>query len=110
MGTTVILQGLFHSLPVRHKDFLKNKTREYQRLLRRLQAYALIHTDKRFLCYNQVAKGRHNVLSTVGAQSCLYMRVCVHARVDARTNDFCVSARMREEGAVYCSPSVLDSS
>jgi DNA mismatch repair protein PMS2 len=36
-GTTITLEGLFRSLPVRYKDFMKNKTREYQRLLRRLQ-------------------------------------------------------------------------
>ena len=36
-GTTITLEGLFQSLPVRYKDFVKNKTREYQRLLRRLQ-------------------------------------------------------------------------
>jgi DNA mismatch repair protein PMS2 len=36
-GTTITLEGIFKALPVRYKDFTKNKTREYQRLLRRLQ-------------------------------------------------------------------------
>ncbi|KAJ1485397.1 histidine kinase-like ATPase, partial [Baffinella frigidus] len=56
-GTTVTLSALFHNLPVRLKDFQKNKTREYQRLIRKLQAYAIIHTDVRFVCVNQTAKG-----------------------------------------------------
>jgi hypothetical protein len=37
VGTTVTLSALFHNLPVRLKDFQKNKTREYQRLIRKLQ-------------------------------------------------------------------------
>ena len=65
-GTSVILEGLFQALPVRYKDFMKNKTREYQRLLRRLQAYTLIHTSIRFSCSNQTAKGRSTILSTPG--------------------------------------------
>lgn len=33
VGTTVIVSGLFKSLPVRHKEFTKNIRREYSRLL-----------------------------------------------------------------------------
>jgi len=67
VGTTVTLTNLFESLPVRHKDFHKNKPREFQRLVRKLQQYAIINSDTRFVCSNATAKSRSAVLSTQGS-------------------------------------------
>jgi len=91
VGTTVTLLGLFTALPVRHKDFLKNKTREYQRLLRRLQGYALIHSDKRFVCSNQTAKARHNVLTTHGTGK---MLDCLTSIFGAKQKDSVAEVRL----------------
>jgi DNA mismatch repair protein PMS2 len=66
VGTTVTLSNLFASLPVRHKDFHKNKPREFQRLVRKLQQYAIINSETRFVCSNSTAKSRNSVLSTQG--------------------------------------------
>lgn len=91
VGTTVTLLGIFTALPVRHKDFLKNKTREYQRLLRRLQGYALIHSDKRFVCSNQTAKARHNVLTTHGTGK---MLDCLTSIFGAKQKDSVAEVRL----------------
>lgn len=66
-GTTVILQNLFSTLPVRHKEFLRNLKREYAKLVQVLQSYCVISTGVRFSCYTQSEKGKKNlVLSTNG--------------------------------------------
>lgn len=46
-GTTITASELFHALPVRRKDFEKNHRREFTKLLKLLQAYALISTGVR---------------------------------------------------------------
>ena len=66
VGTTVTLTGLFESLPVRHKDFHRNKTREFQRLVRKLQQYAVVNNAARFVCSNATARARSSVLATSG--------------------------------------------
>lgn len=42
VGTTVQVEGLFHALPVRRQDALKNAAREMSRVVAVVQAYALI--------------------------------------------------------------------
>ena len=66
VGTTISVQDLFHSLPVRHKEFKKNIKRDYSKLVSLLHAYSLVHTNVRFICTNQVGTGtaRSMVLST----------------------------------------------
>ena len=66
VGTTIAVKDLFHSLPVRHKEFKKNLKRDFSKLVSLLQAYSLIHTETRFLCTNQLGNGsaRHTVIST----------------------------------------------
>ena len=73
VGTTVTLTDLFTSLPVRHKDFHKNKPREFQRLVRKLQQYAVVNNGTRFIGSNVTAKGRTAVLNT---QVLPFFRVC----------------------------------
>lgn len=66
VGTTISVRHLFHSLPVRHKEFTKNIKRDYSKLVSLLHAYSLVHTNVRFLCTNQVGNGtaRSIVLSS----------------------------------------------
>ncbi|GAA5824001.1 hypothetical protein JCM5353_007053 [Sporobolomyces roseus] len=47
-GTTIKVEKLFESLPVRRKELIKNTKREFAKALELLQAYALISTGVRF--------------------------------------------------------------
>jgi len=84
VGTTVTLTNLFESLPVRHKDFHKNKPREFQRLTRKLQQYSIINSETRFICSNSTAKSRTSVLSTQGTGR---MLDCVTSNFGAKHRD-----------------------
>ncbi|OQS04853.1 mismatch repair endonuclease PMS2, partial [Thraustotheca clavata] len=66
VGTTVIVENLFKPLPVRHKDFVKNIKRHYGKLLKILQAYAIITANVQLSCINFAGKNnvRQAVLST----------------------------------------------
>ncbi|XP_066292993.1 mismatch repair endonuclease PMS2-like [Branchiostoma lanceolatum] len=66
-GTTVTIQQIFCTLPVRHKEFLRNLKKEYSRMLTVLYAYCVISTNVRITCTNQAGKGkRSTVVSTNG--------------------------------------------
>ena len=49
VGTTVVLGNLFHSLPVRRKQFEKNLKREFAKMTHVLTAYCIISTGVRYL-------------------------------------------------------------
>ncbi|XP_040922852.1 mismatch repair endonuclease PMS2 isoform X2 [Toxotes jaculatrix] len=69
-GTTVSLQQLFYTLPVRHKEFQRNIKKEYTKMIHVLQSYCIISTGVRITCSNQNGQGkRSTVLSTNGSQS-----------------------------------------
>ncbi|XP_008301962.1 mismatch repair endonuclease PMS2 isoform X2 [Stegastes partitus] len=69
-GTTVSLQQLFSTLPVRHKEFQRNIKKEYAKMVHVLQSYCIISTGVRITCSNQNGQGkRSTVLSTSGSQS-----------------------------------------
>ncbi|XP_039990836.1 mismatch repair endonuclease PMS2 isoform X2 [Xiphias gladius] len=69
-GTTVSLQQLFYTLPVRHKEFQRNIKKEYTKMIHVLQSYCIISTGVRITCSNQNGQGkRSTVLSTSGSQS-----------------------------------------
>ncbi|KAI3365589.1 hypothetical protein L3Q82_010664 [Scortum barcoo] len=69
-GSTVSLQQLFHTLPVRHKEFQRNIKKEYAKMLHVLQSYCIISTGVRITCSNQNGQAkRSTVLSTSGSQS-----------------------------------------
>lgn len=55
VGTTVSLSNLFHSLPVRQKEFHKNVKREFNKMTQLLYAYCLIATGVKW-----VANTRHH--------------------------------------------------
>jgi len=50
IGTTVTLEKIFHTLPVRHKEFLKNLKREFNKLVHVVQTYCLISEGIRMSC------------------------------------------------------------
>ncbi|XP_062820498.1 mismatch repair endonuclease PMS2 isoform X1 [Anolis carolinensis] len=57
-GTTVSVQQLFHTLPVRHKEFQRNIKKEYAKMVQVLQAYCIVSTGVRITCTNQVGQGK----------------------------------------------------
>ena len=94
VGTTVTLHRLFHTLPVRHKEFTRNLKKvshfkchmhdaklyhahcthqEYARMVQMLQGYCLISTGVRISCWNQA--GKRCVCVCVCA--CVCVCVCV---------------------------------
>lgn len=69
IGTTVRLRNLFSTVPVRHKEFVRNARREYARLLTLLESYALISTGLKLTVTHQGGLGsgaRQVVLQTAG--------------------------------------------
>ncbi|KAI6894742.1 DNA mismatch repair protein MutL, partial [Hortaea werneckii] len=57
-GTTVTIDELFHSLPVRRKELEKNIKREYGKVIGLLHAYACIGVGVRFSVSNHMPKGK----------------------------------------------------
>ena len=84
VGTTVAVRDLFHSLPVRYREFKKNLKRDYSRLVSMLHAYALMYTNIRFVCTNQ-AGGSSNARTVVLATAQPQTRLC--------SNDSCNQQR-----------------
>lgn len=69
-GTTVSVQHLFYTLPVRHKEFQRNIKKEYAKMVQVLQAYCIISTGIRVSCTNQLGQGkRQPVVCTSGSSS-----------------------------------------
>ncbi|XP_053638036.2 mismatch repair endonuclease PMS2 [Cherax quadricarinatus] len=67
VGTTVSLQGLFSTLPVRHKEFQRNIKKEFGKMIQILYSYCLISTGVRITCTNHDGKGKKTVVvSTSG--------------------------------------------
>ncbi|XP_029333142.1 mismatch repair endonuclease PMS2 isoform X2 [Mus caroli] len=67
-GTTVSVQHLFYTLPVRHKEFQRNIKKEYAKMVQVLQAYCIISAGIRVSCTNQLGQGkRQPVVCTSGS-------------------------------------------
>nr|AGH55784.1 PMS2 [Brachionus calyciflorus] len=64
IGTTVILEKLFHTLPVRHKEFIKNLKREYHKLMHVIQSYCLISEGVKISCFNIISDKSTKLIST----------------------------------------------
>ncbi|XP_052816782.1 mismatch repair endonuclease PMS2-like [Mya arenaria] len=62
IGTTVTLQNLFYTLPVRHKEFQRNVKKEFIKMVQVLNSYCIISTGVRITCTNQTAKGNRSVV------------------------------------------------
>ncbi|KAF8387846.1 hypothetical protein HHK36_026508 [Tetracentron sinense] len=68
IGTTVTVEKLFSTLPVRIKEFSRNIRREYGKLISLLNAYALIAKGVRLVCSNTTGKNiKSMVLKTQGS-------------------------------------------
>ncbi|XP_030068815.1 mismatch repair endonuclease PMS2 [Microcaecilia unicolor] len=69
-GTTVSVQQLFYTLPVRHKELQRNAKKEYAKMVQVLQAYCIISAGIRINCTNQVGQGKRNpVVCSSGSTS-----------------------------------------
>ncbi|NXA52245.1 PMS2 endonuclease, partial [Nothocercus julius] len=69
-GTTVSIQQLFYTLPVRHKEFQRNIKKEYGKMVQILQAYCIVSKGVRINCTNQIGQGKKSpVVSTTGSPS-----------------------------------------
>lgn len=69
-GTTVSLENLFVTLPVRHKEFLSNLKREFNKMAALLTGYCLVATGVNITCTNHLDGGRkQTVLSSQGSTS-----------------------------------------
>jgi DNA mismatch repair protein PMS2 len=63
-GTTVTLEKLFHTLPVRHKEFTKNLKREYHKLMHLIQCYCLISDGVKLSCFHILGDKSTRMMST----------------------------------------------
>lgn len=61
-GTTVVIENLFQSLPVRRKELEKNIKREYGKVVTLLNSYACISVGVRYAVSNQMPKGKKVVV------------------------------------------------
>lgn len=68
-GTSVTLQNLFSTLPVRHKEFQRNIKREYTKMMQVLQGYCVISTGVRLSCYTIGEKGKKSLVLATHANS-----------------------------------------
>lgn len=84
-GTTITIEGLFKTLPVRRKEFEKNLKREYAKAQNLLQAYALITKGVRWTTTNTPASGRKTPQFSVNSSSAYnYLSANVSALFGAR--------------------------
>ncbi|ODA78523.1 hypothetical protein RJ55_05904 [Drechmeria coniospora] len=66
-GTTVSVESLFHSLPVRRRELERNIKREWHKVIALLNQYACIQTNLKFSVSQQPTKGKRVLLfSTKG--------------------------------------------
>jgi DNA mismatch repair ATPase MutL len=70
VGTTVLLEKLFHTLPVRHKEFTKNLKREFHKLMHVVQCYCLISEGVKLSCLNIIGDKTTKLMST-HSKNCL---------------------------------------
>jgi DNA mismatch repair protein PMS2 len=68
-GTTVVVETLFHNLPVRRKELEKNVKREYSKVLALLNAYACISVGVKFSVSNSIPKGKKTIAFSTNANS-----------------------------------------
>lgn len=69
VGTTVVIDSLFDTLPVRRKEFEKTAKKEFGRVLTAVQSFALSRPDVKFICGNTIAGKRQQLICTPGRAS-----------------------------------------
>ncbi|XP_054285964.1 mismatch repair endonuclease PMS2-like [Macrosteles quadrilineatus] len=72
VGTTVTLENIFSTLPVRHKEFLRHLKREFVKMTQLLYAYCLVSTGVKITCTNHTKKG--GKMTVVATQGCKTVR------------------------------------
>lgn len=65
-GTCVMLNQLFHSFPVRRREFEKNFKREFQKSISLMQSYAIISTNVKISCFNMKNQESEMIFQTFG--------------------------------------------
>ncbi|KAK4099648.1 DNA mismatch repair protein MutL [Parathielavia hyrcaniae] len=66
-GTAVIVENLFHNLPVRRRELERNIKREWGKVINLLNQYACVQTGVKFTVSQQPTKGKRMILfSTKG--------------------------------------------
>ncbi|GIY39175.1 mismatch repair endonuclease PMS2 [Caerostris extrusa] len=71
IGTTVTIKSIFHTFPVRHKEFLRNLRKKYFKMVQLLTAYCLISVNKRITCSNISVKGKKTIVLSTNNSQCL---------------------------------------
>ncbi|XP_060084122.1 mismatch repair endonuclease PMS2-like [Ylistrum balloti] len=71
VGTTVTLQNVFSTLPVRHKEFQRNIKKEFTKMVNVVNSYCIISTNVRITCSNQNDKGQRSVMVSSKGNSTL---------------------------------------
>ncbi|KAF3904877.1 hypothetical protein ABW20_dc0106830 [Dactylellina cionopaga] len=66
-GTTVSIETLFKSLPVRKQELERNIKREFARVVSFLQAYAIVCVGVKFTVYNHPPNGKKTLLFSTKA-------------------------------------------
>ncbi|KAK4134156.1 DNA mismatch repair protein MutL [Trichocladium antarcticum] len=61
-GTTVIVEDLFHNLPVRRRELERNIKREWGKVISLLNQYACVQTGVKFTVSQQPTKGKRMIL------------------------------------------------
>ncbi|VDN19491.1 unnamed protein product [Cylicostephanus goldi] len=66
IGTTVVVENLFETLPVRRKEFEKTAKRDFGRVLTAIQCFALSRPEVKFICSNVIAGKKSQPICTPG--------------------------------------------
>ncbi|CAA18355.1 Mismatch repair endonuclease PMS2 [Caenorhabditis elegans] len=66
LGTTIIVNKLFETLPVRRKELERSQKREFVKLLSTVQSFALLCPHIKILCTNNINGKKTNLICTPG--------------------------------------------
>uniref|UniRef100_A0A1I7UAU6 Mismatch repair endonuclease PMS2 n=1 Tax=Caenorhabditis tropicalis TaxID=1561998 RepID=A0A1I7UAU6_9PELO len=69
LGTTIIVNKLFETLPVRRKELERSQKREFIKLLSTVQSFALLCPHIKILCTNNISGKKTNIICTPGGTS-----------------------------------------
>ncbi|VDM52342.1 unnamed protein product [Angiostrongylus costaricensis] len=66
VGTTVVVENLFETLPVRRKEFEITAKKQFGKILTTVQCFSLSRPDVKFICSNSLAGKRVQSICTPG--------------------------------------------
>lgn len=69
LGTTIVVNKLFETLPVRRKELERSQKREFVKLLSTVQSFALLCPHIKILCTNNIDGKKMNIICTPGGSS-----------------------------------------